>query len=86
MFRAIKRVFIWLGLMAEQVTETDARKSRRSLRMTGVYPALPTERQAASTRMAQRLNRAGNPEALRSPRCIAVAQPPGRKIRYRCSP
>ena len=24
MFRAIKRVFIWLGLMAEQVTETDA--------------------------------------------------------------
>ena len=24
MFRAIKRVFIWLGLMAEQATETDA--------------------------------------------------------------
>src|SRR5437899_3647038 len=24
MFRAIKRVFIWLGLMAEKATETDA--------------------------------------------------------------
>src|SRR5881409_2692295 len=24
MFRAIKRVFIWLGLVAEQATETDA--------------------------------------------------------------
>src|SRR5213593_4033976 len=24
MFRAIKRLFIWLGLMAEQATETDA--------------------------------------------------------------
>jgi hypothetical protein len=24
MFRAIKRVFIWLGLMAERATETDA--------------------------------------------------------------
>src|SRR5437762_8988926 len=24
MFRAIKRVFIWMGLMAEQATETDA--------------------------------------------------------------
>ena len=24
MFRAIKRIFIWLGLMAEQATETDA--------------------------------------------------------------
>ena len=24
MFRALKRVFIWLGLMAEQATETDA--------------------------------------------------------------
>ena len=24
MFRAIKRIFIWFGLMAEQATETDA--------------------------------------------------------------
>ena len=24
MFRAFKRIFIWLGLMAEQATETDA--------------------------------------------------------------
>ena len=38
MFRAIKRLFIWLGLMAEKATETSVRLDRRTARESSSRP------------------------------------------------